>query len=91
MPLNDKDWKQHVDICSFYNAWTHFLSFWHYSNLTLQSYTQILWILNVFAHAYTIHTMTSILKIAVKPLCFKEDVMYFLERLYTAALEQGDC
>lgn len=47
--------------------------------------------LNVPVHAYTIHIMISILKITVKPSCFKEDTMYCPEILYIAEPELEDC
>lgn len=50
----------------------------------------MLLVLNVPVHAYTIHIMISILKITVKPSCFKEDTVYCPEKMHTAELEQED-
>lgn len=51
----------------------------------------MLLVLNAPVYAYTIHIMISILKITVKPSCFKEDTVYCPETLYTSEPEQGDC
>lgn len=45
---------------------------------------------NAFVHVHAIHIMISILKITVKPSCFKEDTVWCPETQYAAEPEQED-